>query len=159
MGSDVPSEAPPEGSEWRRFVVLPLWVSPKDGKKHMVLAPVDSIAQEMVYSQTKDNRRLCVGHEYYIPFLEKPDGGSSVYFGRAKWRGQHADRDRVLAWQAQERAATAKDAAHAREKREATDDSALVEALQPLAEAYQKLPYPSRLGFEVWVLSVLRRGG
>lgn len=165
MNDDTkPNEPPPEGSEWRRFVVLPTWVN-KDGKKFVSVALVENVnggnddGYGWIYALGKDNRRLCVGHEYWIPFMEKPDGGKSLYFGRAKWVGQHADRARVVNWQAAERAATSKAAAQAREKREATDDSALRDALEPLAAAYQKLPYPSRLGFEVWVLSVLRRGG
>lgn len=55
------------------------------------------------------------------------------------------DNDLVIQWQAADRAF------------DLAQKHALEEQLEPLRRAYQALPTMQRLGFELWVLSVLRR--
>jgi hypothetical protein len=145
-----------------KFVVLPDGVNDK-GKPTLNIHALDEnevLAAEgfYVFERRKDLARFRVGNVYDIPTRAKDEKTTSFTMGEAKWEGQYKERIKFLEWQAKQEAAEAHAKAKAREQKEATGDSGLLAALAPLQEAYRKLPYPHRLGFEVWVLSVLRRG-
>lgn len=130
----------------------------KSGKYGLALMLLDEAGKAVendvrVYVHDKSTRRFQVGHIYEIP-----TNGTRISLSAVQYIGQYkADNEKLLAWQAQAKAQQLGLNLAAREKREATDDSALVAALAPVAKAYGKLTHPQRLPFELWVLSVLRR--
>ena len=139
------------------YVVLPTVIN-KDKKPCLRLAPIDNTEDELWFVKGKSlGGGMHVGHVYSIPTAI--EGTKRILsFGFKKWVGEFTDKSKTLAWQAAEKGLDATLAARAREKRESSDASALEAALKPIAQAYSEVPYPHRLAFEVWVLSVLRRG-
>lgn len=96
-----------------------------------------------------------VGQVYSIPVTNE---GKTFVFGKKVWEGEHKNEEEVLAWQAEQRSADLLEERRKRETAESSSTSALERALRPVANAYRHLPAPQRLAFELWVLSVLRRG-
>lgn len=142
----------------QRFVVLPTQEDAK-GKRYLVLGrivdgKVDEHARNAMFTMDKNTRGMGVGSVYDVPTTNE---GKSLFFGQKRWVGVYEDRAQVLEWQALEKAADLEAQRKATAKRIGTDDHELEVALEPLRLAYQRLPYPQRLGFELWVLSVLRR--
>lgn len=137
--------------EWREFVVAPQ-VELK-GKVYWCVHPVDdSKATAFFEASQKALRGLAVGQRYKIE-----TDGHNFRFQSREWLGYDPDDERRNAYQAEQKAFDLKRKAAALEAKEGSGDAQLVKALEPLRLAYQKLPTPARLPFELWVLSVLRR--
>lgn len=137
------------------YVILPDGVL-KDGKACTRMVPVDNIGDEAL-AFGKSKRKFQVGHVYRIP-TDVVDGKPTTFnVGSATWLQQHVDASAVAAWQAEQKAKELKAAEKASEKKYASSTSELDKSLEPLRLAYNKLPHPHRLAFELYVLSVLRR--
>lgn len=136
----------------REFVRVADFVDPK-GKRYVTLAPANDITGEVAHF-SKVKATLRVGHVYRVPVK-----GATFRFADVEWLHEYPDADLVTEWQAQQRASELHAAAKRMEKTEARDTSAIERALEPVAKAYVALPYPHRGAFEVYVLSILRRGG
>lgn len=145
----------PDGYVLKRFLVMSDSVG--EGKTYVTLALLDEAGEltsdRSYFLAGKATRSLNVGSVYEIPVKEH-----SFTFGRAKWVEPFRDLDVARAEEAKQKAIDVQKQLAVQEKKWG-DDGALRKALEPLARAYAGLPYPHRLGFELWVLSVLRRKG
>lgn len=121
------------------------------GRLGKVFHSVEDLEDTSAFLPGKATARFAIGHVYSIPVK-----GTTFSFGKAKWLRQYEGPETEV-WQAKQKVLVLEQAAQKLEAREATDDSRLVAALEPIRKAYSRLPYPQRLPFELWVLSVLRR--
>ena len=105
-------------------------------------------------------RRLSVGHVYAIPteVTDAEKGSRRLSFGKARWVGPHEDSELVAGWQAAQKALDLQQELARKEEKEAAPTSELQRILEPLRQAYSRVPYPQRVGFELWLLSQLRKG-
>lgn len=137
-----------------QFVVLPDMDDVK-GRAFLRLAPVDSglaSDSERHFLRDKSNSRMKVACVYEVEHDDK-----SYRLSASVFVSVHRDEERASIWQAQQKARDIEANRIAREKRETGKTSRLEILLEPLRIAYQSLPAPQRLGFELWVLAVLRR--
>ena len=93
-----------------------------------------------------------VGHIYTI----KADG-NMFSFSTTEWVREYEDTAKVMEWQAAHKATEIKRAKLALEKREATNDSALIRAIESMKPAYKALRHSDRPAFELWLLTKLRK--
>lgn len=114
----------------------------------------DTKHTRLVLNKDKTTRRLHVGQVYEIPTT---NDGNSFLTGRIRWLRQFEDKVKVAEWQAAQRADDIRLAAVALEKKMSSSSSVIEELVEPLRKAYQDVPYPNRLAFEMYVLSVMRR--
>lgn len=140
-----------------RFVVLPSAIDAKGKTNTVIIEPrflTDSghRTEDCKWFDPK-GLNLRVGHLYDIGVSED---GTKFGIKRATWAGAFDD-PRVLGWQAREKATDALRAAKARERKEASDSSALEVALDPIRKARSAVPYPARLAFDLWVLNYIRK--
>lgn len=137
-----------------QFVVLPDLDDVK-GRPFLRLAPVDSDLSsdsECHFLRDKSNSRMKVACVYEVEHDDK-----SYRLAAAVYVSVYRNEERASIWQAQQKARDIEADRIAREKRETGKTNRLEARLEPLRVAYQSLPAPQRLGFELWVLSVLRR--
>ncbi len=147
------TETPTRGE----YVVRHGWVDDK-GKAKVVLLALANLEEPLTFAAGKATAGLRVGHVYSIPVVIKDRDTQSFVFGNKTWVREFEDKDKVLEWQAAQKAADIRRDALRLEAKEATSTSGLDEALEPIRRAYLRLPYPHRAAFEVYVLATLRRG-
>lgn len=126
-----------------------------DGKPMEVFHAIDDdgkLGDPVGFKKSKNISGYRVGHVYEIE-----SDGSTYRFHTTKWMREYGDKEQVRQWQADYQASRAAAAAKVIERQEATNDSALLRSIEELRTAYHQLPIPQRLGFEVWVLSKIRR--
>lgn len=137
-----------------QFVVLPDLDDAK-GRAFMRLALIDSDLSpdsERHFLRDKSNSRMKVACVYEVEHDDK-----SYRLAAAVYVSIYRNEERASIWQAQQKARDIEAERIAREKRETGKTNRLEARLEPLRVAYQSLPAPQRLGFELWVLAVLRR--
>lgn len=100
-------------------------------------------ARAMVFAKKPMKTSTTPGMAYAFEAERHADGRLSVLLGTRRFLCRYHDRDKVLEWEAANRAyCNARDSL-AMEKKEATK-SLLAETLAPLRDRYRKLPYPHR---------------
>jgi len=92
----------------------------------------------------KKAMRPFVGGVYDVGVETNDDGSQGWKLGTAEYVGRWEDSDEVARWQATERATQAHDEAKKRREKDGKHD-AVLEALEPLREAYWALPAPARV--------------
>lgn len=145
------------------YVRLPDVHNPK-GQTFACFAPV-SDRQDQLWFDLKAKgmastfRRLSVGHVYAIPteVTDAETNARRLSFGKAQWVGPHDDPELVAGYQAAQKALDLQQELVRKEEKEATPTSELQRILEPLRQAYSRVPYPQRVGFELWLLSQLRK--
>lgn len=147
-------------ADLRHYVRLPDYAA-TDGD-YLTLAPADDLDRRLNFNLSSKSVRtasvgMAVGHVYAIETAEAEENRLTLSMGGRTWLHVHPDHEKVVKWQAAQKAMLLAREAKRREAKEARPDSELEKALEPVARAYAALPYPHRAAFEVWVLSVLRR--
>lgn len=99
--------------------------------------------------------RMMVGHVYEIPTSED---GKTFSVGQKKWICEYDDSETVLLWQTRQTALDMATRASKIEKKNATDDSHLMTAIEPIRRAYRGMAINQRTAFEAWLLAQLRQG-
>lgn len=125
-----------------------------DKKVYLRLHRVNDLGTNLNFADDKLTKGLRAGQVYNIGTSNE---GKTFHFGTRSWVRQFEDQAKVLEWQAAEKAISLSEEARKLEAREGTSTSGLEKALEPIRMAYERLPYPQRAAFEVYVLSVLRR--
>jgi len=158
----LPAELP-GGYEMRRFVIGPSGTEAGSEKRQL------SALYELVKGRVADEARYvakikgvtsaAVGHIYDIPVKAGDEEGSLLFATGVKtYIGEYEDKQTVLRWQTAEVGQVEKIRLRNFEARHATDLSQLEPLVDTLRKAYQPLGTPSRVAFEIWLLTSLRRG-
>lgn len=116
-----------------------------------ILEPADSLGNMLTFKKSKTIKGYRIGHIYEIEHDE-----STYRFGTTVWQREFTDTNLVRIWQAAYQADRSLAQAKAIERREATNDSALLHNVDVLRTAYRTLAPSQRLGFETWILNKLR---
>lgn len=145
--------------ELRRYVVGPDSEN-KEGKPLTRLIRLDEqdrivpkAEADCIAKSSRDKVKFAIGHVYEIPVLD----GKSFRIGSAKWLNQWVDKHRVTEWQAEQAGIENKRKAEKLEARMAKDDSQLAKQFEPFCEVYRRMTRADRIGFEVWLLTQLRK--
>jgi hypothetical protein len=122
------------------------------GKPNECFAPETKPTEVMFFGTAKTIKGFKVGHVYAV----KTRDSISYTFGNTAWVKEHADTERVMIWQAKNKAALVERDQMRMENRMAKSDSALVRAIADIRPAYWAIRAADRPGFELWLLNKLR---
>lgn len=142
-----------------RVVCLGNRVHDKDRKSIVVqrLAAQDELMGRPWHFTTKKSHGIA-GCVYEID-AEIDGDDVSIIFSTMRFQGTYHDTDLVAQWKLESQAADTELAAVAQARKAKRDNSAVLECLEPLMNAYMATNPVGRLALEVRVLHYMRSGG